>query len=273
MDLNLDAFKSIVILTGAGISAESGLNTFRNSNGLWEQHRMEDVATPEAFIKDPQLVWRFYSMRRLQAAAAEPNLAHKALVNFAETRKHNVSLITQNVDVLHHRADQRDYLPPICMHGSLNQSRCTHCGVVYFDDYAYFNLKGDYAPQSTILCNASEKASIDYLHHYKLDYKNFLPLSPCCKAEIRPHIVWFGEIPLQMSKIEKLLHEADLFVSIGTSGSVYPAAGFLQTAKSHGARTVCINIEEIPQSKWIDEFIQGPASVKVPEFFKNSQVY
>lgn len=268
MDANLAQYKKIVILTGAGISAESGIATFRDSNGLWEQHRMEDVATPEAFERDPLLVWRFYSMRRLQAASAEPNMAHKALVKFAESRPDEVFLITQNVDTLHHRADPREYLVPICMHGSLNQSRCTHCQMIYFDDYAYFNLKGDYAPQETSLCTPGEKASTSYLHHYKLDYKNFLPLSPCCKAPIRPHIVWFGEIPLHMGKIDKLLQEADLFVSIGTSGVVYPAAGFLQIAKTSGATTVCINKEESPHSKWIDEFIQGSASVKVTEFFK-----
>lgn len=260
-------FKSIVVLTGAGISAESGINTFRDSNGLWEQHRMEDVATPEAFAKDPFLVWKFYSMRKLQAATAKPNRAHLALVEFA--RKHgSVHLITQNVDDLHQRADELEYLPPICMHGSLNQSRCTNCETVYFDDYAYFNLSGDYAPQETILCSPGQKASVNYLHHYKLDYKDFLPLSPCCREPIRPHIVWFGEIPLHMNKIEPLLSKTDLFVSIGTSGQVYPAAGFLKIAKGHGARTVCINKENIPQDKYIDEFIEGMASVKVSEFFE-----
>jgi NAD-dependent deacetylase len=260
-------FKNIVVLTGAGISAESGINTFRDSNGLWEQHRMEDVATPEAYRRDPHLVWRFYSMRRLQASKALPNDAHKALVAYARSRKADIQLITQNVDDLHQRSDIDDDLPPLCMHGSLNQSRCTNCNTVYFDDYAYFNMNGDYAPQETILCTPGQKATMDYLHQYKLDYRDFLPLSPCCKAPIRPNIVWFGEVPLHMSKIENLLLKADLFVSIGTSGQVYPAAGFLQVAKSTGATTVCINKEEIPQSHSIDIFIEGLASVKVPEFF------
>lgn len=260
--------RKIVVLTGAGISAESGISTFRDSNGLWEQYRIEEVATPEAFKRDPQLVWKFYSMRRIQAAAALPNKAHEALVQFAESRKAEVNLITQNVDGLHQRADKKDALPIICMHGSLHQSRCVNCGTVYFDDYAYFNLKGDYAPQETNLCSPGEKATMDYLHQYKLEYKDFLPLSPCCKSPIRPHIVWFGEVPLQMSKIDKLLSECDLFVSIGTSGQVYPAAGFLQIAKTHGAKTVCINKETIPQSKYIDEFIEGSASLNVPDFFQ-----
>jgi NAD-dependent deacetylase len=265
----MSKFKNIVVLTGAGISAESGIMTFRDSNGLWEQHRMEDVATPEAFQKDPFLVWKFYSMRRLQAAKAQPNEAHKALVKFADSKQAEINLITQNVDDLHQRADHRDSLTPICMHGSLNQSRCTNCGIVYFDDYAYFNLNGDYAPQETILCTPGQKASVNYLHQYRLEFKDFLPLSPCCRNPIRPHIVWFGEIPLQMTKIDNLLLNADLFVSIGTSGQVYPAAGFLQIAKSGGATTVCINKETIPQSKWIDVFIEGLASEKVPEFFES----
>lgn len=268
MDSGVKKYKNIVVLTGAGISAESGITTFRDSNGLWEQHRMEDVATPEAFKKDPFLVWKFYSMRKLQAANAKPNAAHLALVDFAREHK-NINLITQNVDDLHGRADDCEYLPPLCMHGSLNQSRCTNCDTVYFDDYAYFNQNGDYAPQETILCTPGQKASVNYLHHYKLDYKDFLPLSPCCRFPIRPHIVWFGEIPLLMNKIGPLLSAADLFVSIGTSGQVYPAAGFLKTAKGHGAHTVCINKESIPHDKWIDEFIEGLASEKVPEFFKS----
>jgi NAD-dependent deacetylase len=260
-------FKNIVVLTGAGISAESGISTFRDSGGLWEQYRLEEVATPEAFKKDPQLVWKFYSMRRLQAASVTPNRAHRALVEFALSKKAQINLITQNVDTLHERADERGQLPPICMHGSLNQSRCTHCGTVYFDDYAYFNLNGDYAPQETDLCSVEQKASVTYLHHYKLNFKDFLPLSPCCNTPIRPHIVWFGEVPFEMAKIDKLLSSADLFVSIGTSGQVYPAAGFLQLAKAAGAKTVCINMEEIPQTRHIDQFIQGLASLEVPKFF------
>lgn len=269
MDLKACNFKNIVILTGAGISAESGIKTFRDANGLWEQHRMEDVATPEAFIRDPQLVWKFYSMRRIQAASALPNKAHEALANFAHTHSQtSISLITQNVDVLHQRTKDADFLPSITMHGSLNQSRCTHCGVVYYDDYAYFDLKGDYAPKQTNICTPGQRANMDYLHHYKLEYgQNFLPLSPCCRSPIRPHIVWFGEVPLYLAKIDNLIMKADLFVSIGTSGQVYPAAGFLQIAKAGGATTVCINKESIPQNDWIDHFIQGMASIEVPKFF------
>lgn len=263
--------KIIVILTGAGISAESGINTFRDSDGLWEKHSMEDVATPEAYARDPQLVWRFYSMRRIQASNAKPNLAHTALAFFANERasEFETHLVSQNVDVLHQRADLHHRLDPITLHGSLHQSRCTRCETVYFDDYAYFDLEGNYAPHDTGLCTTAQKASTDYLHNYKLDYRNFLPISPCCKEPIRPHIVWFGETPMYMGKIIPLLQRADLFVSIGTSGVVYPAAGFLEIAKSHGAHTVCINKEPIPQSQFIDEFIQGSAGEKVPEFLRN----
>lgn len=263
------AKKIMVILTGAGISAESGISTFRDSNGLWEQNRVEDVATPEAYRKDPLLVWRFYSMRRIQAAQAKPNRAHEALAKFAVNDSFEITVITQNVDVLHQRADQMNRLNTICMHGSLHQSRCTRCETVYFDDYAYFDLQGNYAPQDTGLCNTTEKASPEYLHHYKLEYRNFLPVSPCCKEPIRPHIVWFGEVPLHMDKIIRILERAQVFVTIGTSGVVYPAAGFLELAKSHGAHTVCINREMIPQGHHIDEFIQGLAGEKVPEFLKS----
>lgn len=261
------SFNHIVILTGAGISADSGLSTFRDSGGLWENYRLEEVATPEAFAKDPILVWKFYSMRRIEAMRAKPNTAHYALVQFAKMHpSKTVSLITQNVDGLHHRADSLENLTPLCMHGTLNESRCTHCGTLYFDDYAYFNLQGDYAPKRLELCTPSERAHENYLHHYKLKFKNFLPLSPCCQTELRPHIVWFGEEPLFMEKIIPLLKKCDLFISIGTSGNVYPAAGFIQTAKKSGARIVCLNKEEIVQHDICDEFIQGLAVDIVPTY-------
>lgn len=266
MNLNWSDFKNIVILTGAGISADSGLKTFRDSKGLWENYHIEDVATPEAFDRQPHLVWKFYSMRRLEAANAQPNLAHITLAEFS--RHHQVSLITQNVDGLHDRANTQHSLSPICMHGSLNQSRCTQCGTIYFDDQAYFDLQGNYAPQNTIICDEHQKASPEYLHQYHLVYKDFLPLSPCCNATIRPHIVWFGEMPLFMARISKLIETTDIFISIGTSGSVYPAAGFLELAKKHHAKTICINMEETPQHNWIDHFIQGRAAEKVPQIFK-----
>lgn len=268
METKPENFKKIVVLTGAGISADSGISTFRDSNGLWEQHRIEDVATPEAFLRNPHLVWKFYSMRRINAASAQPNAAHSALVQFEEKYPGRLTLITQNVDGLHARADEKNILPLFAMHGSLNQSRCSHCETVYYDDHAYFDLKGDYAPQETAICTASEKSGDAYLHHYRLSYREFLPLSPCCQKLLRPHIVWFGEVPLHMDRIEQELSSCDLFVSIGTSGQVYPAAGFLQFAKSMGAKTVILNKEGIPQNRFVDLEILGSARDVVPEFFK-----
>lgn len=268
MILRPETFKKIVVLTGAGISSDSGISTFRDSNGLWEQHRIEDVATPEAFERDPQLVWKFYSMRRIQAARALPNPAHFSLVEFARQYPGKLVLVTQNVDGLHDRADETGVLPPLSMHGSLNQSRCSHCGTVYFDDHAYFDLEGNYAPQETAICTRTEKSGEAYLHHYRLSYGNFLPLSPCCQKLLRPHIVWFGEVPLHMDRIERELSQCDLFISIGTSGQVYPAAGFLQFARSMGARTVVLNKEGGPHGSGIDQEILGHAKDIVPEFFK-----
>ena len=265
--VSITDFKKIVVLTGAGISAESGLATFRDSNGLWENHRVEDVATPEAFERDPHLVWKFYSMRRIQASQAKPNIAHTQLVSFSKNHPGQMTLVTQNVDVIHERADTEDVLPIYPMHGSLNKSRCSECDIIYYDDFAYFDLKGNYAPQETGLLSEAERASPDSLHQFNLDYKNFLPLSPCCQKPIRPHIVWFGEIPLYMDKILKVLRECDLFVSIGTSGQVYPAAGFLELVHQQGGTTICINKEAIPQNSSIDHFLQGLATVEVPKFF------
>lgn len=268
MEMKPENFKKIVVLTGAGISADSGISTFRDSNGLWEQHRIEDVATPEAFDRDPHLVWKFYSMRRINAAAALPNDAHHALVSFGQKHPGKLILITQNVDGLHDRADEKSVLPLFPMHGSLNQSRCSLCETVYYDDHAYFDLKGDYAPQETAICSKTEKSSDAYLHHYRLSYREFLPLSPCCQKFLRPHIVWFGEVPLHMDRIERELSHCDLFVSIGTSGQVYPAAGFLQFTKSNGAMTVILNKEGIPQNQYVDLKILGSAQDVVPDFFK-----
>jgi NAD-dependent deacetylase len=268
MSLKPQSFRRIVVLTGAGISAESGLSTFRDAGGLWANYRIEDVATPYAYKLNPQLVWKFYSMRRIEAGKAAPNPAHAALVEYARSRSPTeLTLVTQNVDVLHQRADASEALPPLCMHGSLHQSRCTSCGSVWLDDLAYFDLAGNYAPQETGLLNEAQRASESYLHLYRLKFENFLPLSPCCGAALRPDIVWFGEVPKHLDLIARRLELCDLFVSIGTSGEVYPAAGFLELAKDAGATTVCINLEPIPQLPSIDHFLQGRASEIVPKFF------
>lgn len=230
--------RNLVVLTGAGVSAESGVPAFRASDGLWEGHRIEDVATPEGFAADPALVQDFYNLRRRQLAEVQPNAAHRALADLAARWDGDFLLVTQNVDDLHDRAHVET--PPaagfelIHMHGELLKARCTASGVVC-------DWTGDLEAQ-----HAS-------LHHPK--------------GFLRPHIVWFGEMPLQMERIEAALEACDLFVSIGTSGAVYPAAGFVQQARMAGARTVEINLEPTQGHRLFDEGVYGPATEAVPAFF------
>lgn len=227
-------FRNIVVLTGAGVSAESGLKTFRDNDGLWEEHRVEDVCTPEAFVRDRQLVQRFYNTRRKQLIhEAHPNPAHSALANFAKEFTGRLTLITQNVDDLHERAGSRDV---IHMHGELRKARCIYCDTVTpwdedLDDQAC-------CPE----CNEVQS--------------------------LRPHIVWFGEYPLGMGAINQALMDCDLFLSIGTSGQVYPAAGFVQQAKSYGAHCVEINLEPSAGQSLFDEHHYGPASTTINSYLK-----
>ncbi len=218
---------SIVILTGAGISAESGIATFRGPGGLWEGHRVEDVCTPEALARDPDLVHRFYDARRAALADVVPNAAHLALARLEADWRGRLLVVTQNVDDLHERAGTQQLLH---MHGALNAARFADCG----DRFAWM---GDLPPGS--------------------------PCPACAAAALRPDIVFFGEIPYQMERIEAALADADLFVSIGTSGAVYPAAGFVQVARHHGARTLEINLEPSAGSRSFDETRHGLASILV----------
>lgn len=199
----------VFVLTGAGISAESGLATFRGSGGLWNGYRVEQVATPEAWNADPLLVWRFYSMRRRDAAAAEPNAGHRALADLEERLGENLFLCTQNVDDLHERAGHRRVHH---MHGSLFQSRCVQCEQPFADRALY-----DAEP---------------------------LPRCSSCGAPIRPHIVWFGEMPLDIDRTYDELHRASVLLVVGTSGSVYPAAGFARMARERGIATIYVGPEE-----------------------------
>ena len=230
--------KNLVILTGAGVSAESGVPTFRASDGLWCGHRIEEVATPEGFAANPALVQDFYNQRRRQLASVHPNAAHRALADLAARWTGDVLLVTQNVDDLHDRAHLETPPAPgfelIHMHGELKKARCTASGVVCDWD-------GDLEP----------------VHPS--------PHQP--HGVLRPHIVWFGEIPLEMERIERALAQCDLFVSIGTSGAVYPAAGFVQSARMAGARTVEINLEPTQGAGLFDEGVYGPATEAVPAFF------
>ena len=218
----------IVILTGAGISAESGLATFRASDGLWENHRIEDVATPEGFDHDPALVHRFYNMRRQAARQARPNAAHHALAELAG--RHDLTLVTQNVDDLHERGGSPQV---IHMHGELNRALCAGCG-----------HRWDAPP----LMQPHDEC-------------------PACTApSTRPDIVWFGEMPYHMEQIWQALDHADLFAAIGTSGNVYPAAGFVQYAARKGAECIEMNLDASANARDFDRRILGPASVTVPEW-------
>ncbi|WP_332641070.1 NAD-dependent deacylase [Brevundimonas sp.] len=232
--------RNLVILTGAGISAESGVPTFRADDGLWMGRRIEDVATPEAFARDPALVQDFYNRRRRQLAEVRPNAAHHALADLAARWDGDFLLVTQNVDDLHDRAHAET--PPaagfelVHMHGELLKAHCTRTGRVC-------DWPGDLAPQEPSP------------HHPS--------------GRLRPHIVWFGEMPLHMERINAAIVACDLFVAIGTSGEVYPAAGFVQQARLAGARTVEINLAPTSGRRLFDEGVYGPATQMVPAFVHN----
>ena len=224
----MSTIRNIVILTGAGVSAESGIDTFRDGGGLWEQHRVEDVATPEAFARDPELVQRFYDMRREAIQTKQPNAAHEALARLDSEWSGNLLIVTQNVDDLHERAGAKRVLH---MHGEHLNAWCTACDVR----------------------SRWTEPLIDG------------PACPACgESALRPDVVWFGEIPYRMEEIFAALQEADLFVSIGTSGAVYPAAGFVRNARDLGAATLELNLEPSQGTLWFDEARHGPASEVVP---------
>ncbi|WP_243078144.1 Sir2 family NAD+-dependent deacetylase [Pantoea sp. MQR6] len=223
----------VVVLTGAGISAESGIRTFRAADGLWEEHRVEDVATPEGFRRDPALVQRFYNERRdqLQQPEIQPNAAHIALAELEQVLGDNFFLVTQNIDNLHERAGNSRVLH---MHGELLKVRCATSGQV-------IEWTGD--------VTAEDRCT-------------------CCQfpSVLRPHVVWFGEMPIGMEEIYQALENADMFIAIGTSGHVYPAAGFVHEAKLQGAHTVELNLEPSQVGNEFAESHYGLASEVVPEF-------
>ena len=220
--------RNIVILTGAGISAESGVGTFRGNGGLWENHRVEDVTTPEAFARDPNLVHRFYDARRAFVQSVEPNAAHFALAALDAHWAGELTIITQNVDDLHERAGAKRL---IHMHGEHLSAWC-------------------------MACDARTEWRTTLLDR---------PACPACgAAALRPDIVWFGEMPYRMDEIETAIARADLFVSIGTSGAVYPAAGYVRTARHYGARTLELNLEPSQGSHFFDESRMGAATDLVP---------
>ena len=222
--------RNIVILTGAGLSAESGIDTFRGGGGLWEQHRVEDVATPEAFTRDPELVLRFYDMRRAAIQTKKPNAAHHALARLDAGWLGELLIVTQNVDDLHERAGASRVLH---MHGTHLNAWCTACDVRSRWTGPLIDRPG---------CPS------------------------CGEPALRPDVVWFGEMPYEMDRIYAALRGADLFLSIGTSGAVYPAAGFVRDARELGAKTLELNLERSQGSHWFDETRLGPASVLVPDW-------
>lgn len=219
----------VVILTGAGISAESGIQTFRASDGLWENHRVEDVATPQGWLSNPQLVWSFYQQRRRQLLEVEPNPAHIALVDL-ENYLDNFTLITQNVDNLHGRAGSKQF---IHMHGELEKLRCEQC------NHVEIMMENEHLGEEFISCTQ-------------------------CEGRLRPHIVWFSESPLQLDEIDDALSQCDVFIAIGTSGNVTPASTFLNIAKIKGAHTIGINLEPPENVYFFDEFLQGKAGEILP---------
>ncbi|MEC3911097.1 NAD-dependent deacylase [Sphingobium sp. CR2-8] len=224
--------RNIVILTGAGISAESGLATFRGPDGLWEGHRVEDVCTPEALARDEALVHRFYDERRAKLADVQPNAAHHALAALDAAWAGDLLIVTQNVDDLHERAGARRL---IHMHGELKSALCAVCNKAVPWAHAL-------PPGST--CDG------------------------CGQPRLRPDIVFFGEMPYDMERIDDAVRDADLFVSIGTSGAVYPAAGFVQTARHVGARTLELNLDPSAGSLYFEETRLGPASLLVPDLVR-----
>jgi len=225
---------SIVVLTGAGISKESGLDTFRDKDGLWSKVRIEDVATPEAFERDPVRVHDFYNARRrgLRNSNVQPNAAHRALAELEQRWPGEVLLVTQNIDDLHERAGSRNL---VHMHGELLKTRCVHCGALDAD-------LGEISVE--LACTSCREA-----------------------GRLRPHVVWFGEMPLEMDRIYEALAGCGLFISIGTSGNVYPAAGFVQEVRYRpGTRTVELNLEPSEGATVFEERHYGPATEIVPTY-------
>ncbi|MFI5184880.1 MAG: NAD-dependent deacetylase [Vicinamibacteria bacterium] len=241
----IDNQTRVLVLTGAGVSAESGIPTFRAAGGLWESHPVERVASPEGFHDDPELVWRFYSERRRKAKACEPNPGHRALVALEERLGDRFLLVTQNVDELHRRAGSRRLVE---IHGRLFQSRCSHCGAAPFDDERAYD-------------------------------QGIPPLCDTCSGEgrvglLRPHIVWFGEMldPAHLLRVETFMAEARthrfVFLAAGTSGAVFPAAAFVDRARLHGAETWLVNAEPAENADRFHHFVQGKSGEVLPALLR-----
>lgn len=226
-----DKYNRILILTGAGISAESGLATFRSENGLWNNHRIEDVATIEAYYKNQDYVHDFYNNMKPELWNAKPNNAHLAITKLQQEYPAEVNVITQNIDTLHEKAKSKNIYH---IHGQINQAVCMNCGHV-------LETWGDVSSETE--CTNCQAVGM-----------------------MKPNIVFFGENLLCMDKVEKLLHTSDLFISIGTSGQVFPAASFVQTAKYYGADAIEFNLETTSNNFYFDKHIIGKAGNTFPKF-------
>ena len=233
--LGLSSGTRVVVLTGAGISAESGIATFRDAGGLWEQHRFEDVASPEGFAADPELVWRFYGERRAQAAACQPNPAHRALALLAERLGDDLFLCTQNVDALHEAGGSPRV---VHMHGELMVSRCSDPACV---TAPFVDPRSDFAVLPRCTCGALQ----------------------------RPHIVWFGEVPFDLHTIKRRVQACDVFITIGSSGAVYPAAGLVgeieyRRSQGEGCRSIYVGLERPDNAERFDQVVLGKAGAVLP---------
>jgi NAD-dependent deacetylase len=234
MSLKILPTDQVFVLTGAGISAESGIPTFRGSGGLWNGYRAEELATPEAFARDPELVWRFYSMRRSVAAGCKPNPGHFALAQLEQRLGNRIVICTQNVDSLHEDGGSRRTLH---MHGELFKSRCSEerCKTEPFEDRKTYQQRSE------------------------------IPVCNACGALIRPHICWFGEVPFHMKELLIALKQCTVFLTVGTSGVVEPAASFAERALNNGARTYYVGPEEPANVEAFQEVFLGPAGEQLPE--------
>ncbi|TYB31486.1 MAG: NAD-dependent deacylase [Candidatus Mcinerneyibacterium aminivorans] len=229
-DYKINKKTETVILTGAGISTDSGLKTFRGSNGYWKEYDVKELARYEAFQKNPELIWEFYKKRIEKVKKAEPNKAHKSLFEMEKILGENFCIITQNVDDLHQRAGNKRVFQ---MHGNILKAGCIEC---------------------------KKKFKLD-----KIDLKQDIPLCPLCKSKLRPDVVWFGEIPRFMDEIKNKLNRVNLLIVVGTSGTVYPAASFVQIAKRNKADVICINLDKPDNYRFIDEFHPGKAEEILPK--------
>ena len=237
MTQSLTSQDRVFVLTGAGVSAESGLPTFRGADGLWRGHRVEEVATPQAFHANPELVWQFYSERRKRAATVSPNPGHRALAELERALDERFFLCTQNVDSLHEQAGSQRL---VHMHGRLMQTRCSRetCHIAPFDDERLYLSRAE------------------------------IPTCPQCGALLRPHICWFGEVPFAMDRIFEQLRVCTVLLTVGTSGVVEPAASFVRMARINRARAIYIGPEEPANSKFFDEVVLGNAGEVLPGLVK-----